>query len=177
MEMDSPNSGTDSSGSGRSRRGPTDKLSAANAGASVSRGFPKVIIKENTLRGPEAGSPPVFCAAQTGSPPAAEYDSDVSEGMGTFGTEPEQYQGKLRRRIGSDRGTPIKGEGTLRKLSSAHVPIEWSEDDSSTDEGKDFKFWRHTAERPRDNDSPLKRPRTAVGGVTPPWGREVFPRP
>ena len=145
METDSPNSGTDSSGSGRSRRGPKEKLSAENAGASVSRGFPKVILKENTLRGPEAGSLPVAYVAQTGSPLAAEYDSDVSEGMGTFGTEPEQYQGKLRRRIGSDRGTPIKGEGTPRNQSSAHVPIEWSEDESSTDEGKEFKFWRHTA--------------------------------
>ena len=152
METGSPSSGTDSEGSGRSREWKKEKMSTGKAWASVSRGFPKVVLKESPFRGPEAGSPPLTSAAQASPPLTAEYAPDVSRGMGTFGTEPEHYKGKTSQRIGSARGTPIKGEGTPQKESPAqrlHVTTEWSEDRSSSEPEGEFKFWRRPAEGPR----------------------------
>ena len=108
MDMTSPSSGNDCNGNNSTNSRPTDQLSAEAAGTSVSRGIPRVIL-ENTLHGPEATPPPESSEAQTGSPPAAEYGSDLSEGMGTFGMEPEKYVGRIRRRVASNRGTPLTG--------------------------------------------------------------------
>ena len=123
MDTGSPSRGNDCYGNNSTNRRPTDQLSAEAAGTSVSRGIPRVIL-ENTLRGPEATPQPESSAAQTGSPPAAEYGSDLSEGMGSFATEPKKYVGRTRRRVASDRGTPLKGQLTPRELSASHIPIE-----------------------------------------------------